>query len=54
MRNFYENCIQCIDCNLPFLPENIHEEICPECHKINAEGDRAREEEAGASQGKTD
>lgn len=54
MINYYENCIQCIDCNLPFLPKNIHEEICPECQKINYERDQAREEEERADSGKTD
>ncbi len=48
MRNYYESCIPCTDCQLPFLPKD-NEDICPECKTINDEGERAREEEEGAN-----
>ena len=54
MTNYYESCIPCNDCNLPFLPKDVYEEVCPECQSINYERERAREEEERADSGTTD
>lgn len=54
MKNFYESCIPCNDCQLPFLPKDNEENICPECTEINTHGYRTREEKEGANQSKAD